>query len=99
MGIGIFFIETDHRCCFGSIGLLEGDCGLAIFLSIIDRGYPAIRRVKMRSSEVQGLLTFRRSCRRRNNAIRLNDDVHNDVTDLKKSCSWAWVVVGAMPET
>lgn len=53
----------------------------------------------MRSSEVQELLTFRRSCRRRNNPIRLDYDDRNDVTDLKKSCNWVWVVVGAMPET
>ena len=99
MGIEILSVETDHRCCFGSTGLLEGDRGLALFLSIIDRGYPAIRRIKVRSSEVQELLTFRRSCRRRNNPIRLDYDDRNDVTDLKKSCNWVWVVVGAMPET
>lgn len=71
-------VKTDHRCGFGSIRLLEGDCGFALFLWIINGGDPAIRRVKMCSSEVQGLLTFRRSCKRRDG---LNDDDRNDVYD------------------
>ena len=57
-----------------------------------------MRRFRCVRMNLMGYSLSAEAAREERPQLEVNDD-DDDATYLKKSFSWAWVVVGAMPET